>query len=315
MMQLLRVVPAGITHPFGDHRAVTQAFPAAIPSEQSDPFLMCDSYASESKGVQNDPDSFDVAWHPHRGMDILSYLKTGVGRHGDSMGNRETFATPGMQWISCGSGIEHAEGGGTPKGELISGFQIWINVPSEQKMADPRYGTEPPDAIPQVELSPGVHARLLAGNLGGSSGPFQTVQPVQMIDFELASGASLLHEIPAGMDTCMVYVYEGEGNIAGKPIGPKSIALFNASSDATRMFELTANGATSDSVSGAGGKLCAMIFAGNKLKEPIAWHGPIVMNTQKEIQQALHELRSGTFPPKRVEWDYRRLATRTEAEL
>lgn len=69
-----------------------------------------------------------VDWHPHRGMDILSYIKTGLGRHGDSMGNRETFATPGMQWISCGSGIEHAEGGGTAAGKVTKGFQLWINV-------------------------------------------------------------------------------------------------------------------------------------------------------------------------------------------
>ena len=102
-MDILRITPAGITHPFGDHRSVTQAFPSGIPSKESDPFLMCDFFAMPSNGVASDPDEFDVQWHPHRGMDILSYIKTGVGRHGDSMGNREEFETPGVSIsTSCG---------------------------------------------------------------------------------------------------------------------------------------------------------------------------------------------------------------------
>ena len=77
------------------------------------------------EGVVQHEDDFPIDWHPHRGFDICSYFKTGVGRHGDSLGNRETFSTPGMQWVSCGSGIEHAEGGGTPEGEMMSGFQLY----------------------------------------------------------------------------------------------------------------------------------------------------------------------------------------------
>ena len=321
MMEVIRIVPAGETRPFGDERTVKQAFPAAIPSVDSDPFLMCDSYAFKSEGVQADPDGFDIDWHPHRGMDILSYLKTGVGRHGDSMGNRETFATPGMQWISCGSGIEHAEGGGTPKGDVRKGFQIWINVPSERKMDDPRYGTEPPEAIPQVEVSTGVHARLLAGEHLGRSGRFRTVQPVQMIDFELEPGTSVTHAVPEGLDTAMLYVYEGAGTVAGRAVGAMSVALLDASgsgSGETRTFELSADAATAGSsvFSGSGGgKLCAMLFAGKKLKQPVAWHGPIVMTTQQELQQTFAELRSGAFPPKRVAWDYKRIAARSTSEL
>ena len=125
---------------------------------------MCDFFSMPSPGVSADPDHFPVDWHPHRGMDILSYIKTGLGRHGDSMGNRETFATPGMQWISCGSGIEHAEGGGTPAGQTNTGFQIWINVPAARKMDDPQYGTEDAAAIPQEEVGAGgAQARLMSG--------------------------------------------------------------------------------------------------------------------------------------------------------
>jgi quercetin 2,3-dioxygenase len=95
----------------------------------SDPFLMCDYFhMTETEPPVTNPDLFPIDWHPHRGFDIASYMKSGVGRHGDSLGNRETYETPGMQWMSTGSGVVHAEGGATPKGTMVQGFQIWINV-------------------------------------------------------------------------------------------------------------------------------------------------------------------------------------------
>jgi hypothetical protein len=111
LMDIKRITKHGITYPFGDDRSVFQAFPAGIPSKESDPFLMCDYFNMiESNGKAKNDDDFPIGWHPHRGFDIASYLKTGIGRHGDSLGNRESFNTPGMQWISVGSGVEHAEG-------------------------------------------------------------------------------------------------------------------------------------------------------------------------------------------------------------
>ncbi|ETW00747.1 hypothetical protein H310_07293 [Aphanomyces invadans] len=298
-MPLIRIANAGKVHPFGDERTVHQAFPAGIPSDESDPFLMCDNFAFESEGISSDKDDFPIGWHPHRGMDILTYIKTGVGRHGDSMGNRETFSTPGMQWISCGSGIEHAEGGATPVGEVEKGFQIWLNVPAAKKMDDPAYGTEPTSSIPTVELADGVQARLLAGPfLDGRTGAFKAVQPVQMVDFELEPGSKQSYSIPSGFDTCMLYVYEGSGRVGNKATGPNQIALFDATSDNTRGFELSA-GST---------KVAAMLFTGKKLNEPLAWHGPIVMNTRRQIQDTFDELRQGKFPPKRVPWDYKDLS-------
>lgn len=171
-MRSLGVRKAKVTHPTGDPKfSVMQPFPAAFAPEESDPFLMLDQFGpTVSTGIEQDPDSFPVAWHPHRGMDLLTYLTQGVGRHADSMGNRESFPAPGMQWISAGSGIEHAEGGGTPKGEVMHGFQIWVNVPSELKMNDPMYGTEPTENIPILENINGmigdVKGRLLAGAVG-----------------------------------------------------------------------------------------------------------------------------------------------------
>ena len=229
-MRILSIAPAGITHPFGDERTVMQAFPAGVSTEDADPFLMCDRYARVSTGVAKH-DDFPVDWHPHRGMDILTYMKSGVGRHADSLGNRCTFATPGMQWVSCGSGIEHAEDGATPEGTVRAGFQIWVNVPASRKMDDPRYGTVPPDELPLLELAPGARARLLAGALGERQGPFATVQPVQMIDFELAANASLVHDIPDGHTTCMLFVYAGAATVSGQLVDNEHVARFDATAD------------------------------------------------------------------------------------
>ena len=303
IMGVIKVVRAGVARPFGDERTVNQAFPNPIPAEEADPFLMCDNFAMMSEGKASHEDEFPVGWHPHRGMDLLSYIKQGVGRHGDSMGNRETFETPGIQWISAGSGIEHAEGGGTDAGEVMGGFQIWINVPSVRKMDDPRYGTHPPSDIPQIVLAEGAKARLLAGQLGddGESksevvGPFRTVANVSVVDFELEPGSALETTIPHGLNTAMLYIYEGSATqINGHPAPTQTIVQLDATDDTARGLSF---------VAGEDG-FAAILFAGERLNEPIAWRGPIVMNTNEELQQCFAELRSGRFPPKRVPWDYR----------
>lgn len=302
LMPIKTIAKQGITHPFGDHRSVKQAFPAAITSERSDPFLMCDYFDMvETEDMARHDDSFPIGWHPHRGMDIATYLREGTGRHADSLGNRETFDSPGMQWMSVGSGVEHAEGGGNDAGTHVRGFQIWINVPEGRKMDDPRYGTVPSEDLPTVALGDGVGTALvLAGDAYGVRGPFETVQHVQMIDFRVKGGASLEFGIAEGMDTAILYVYEGcLGSVNdGSDIQLGSVILLDADLDAIRGIKIE----TKNEEAGV------MLFAGKKLKEPIAWHGPIVMNTQEQIRTTLHEIRSGKFPPRRVEWDYKRMA-------
>jgi redox-sensitive bicupin YhaK (pirin superfamily) len=266
LLNIKLISKQGITRPFGDHRTVKQAFPAGISSELSDPFLMCDYFdMKETNGRAKHPDEFPIDWHPHRGFDIASYLKTGIGRHGDSLGNRETFDTPGMQWMSVGSGVEHAEGGANR-----------------------------------------VFARVLAGDTLGASGPFKTVQQVEMVDFELKPNASMEVEIGVGLDTAMIYIYEGSiDDLNGSgPLEAGTVVLMDADSNDRRGLRLST----------LADNACVMLFAGKKLNEPIAWHGPIVMNTQQQIREALNELRSGTFPPKRVEWDYKHLGAFPPAE-
>jgi redox-sensitive bicupin YhaK (pirin superfamily) len=202
-----------------------------------------------------------------------------------------------MQWISAGSGIEHAEGGGTPAGETQTGFQLWINVPSSMKMDDPSYGTHPAEDLTAVALEGGVTARVLAGPFRGSSGPFKTKVPVSLIHYELPEGATVVHAVPRGMDNAMLYVFRGSVNVGGTALLQHQVARLDASSDAVRTVTLTSG------EEGAG----VMLFAGKMLRQPIAWRGPIVMTTQAEVQDAFSDLRSGRFPPKRVAWDYRKL--------
>ena len=306
MMPIQKIVSHGVTHPFGDHRSVHQAFPAGIDTVDADPFLMCDYFDMiEQNGPSKHADDFPVNWHPHRGFDICSYLRSGTGRHGDSLGNRETFATPGMQWMSTGSGVEHAEGGATAAGTRVQGFQIWVNVPSLEKMKPPRYGTVPTEKLPLVQLNEKVQARILAGNLGEQYGPFETVQPVQMIDFEVSSGGEFSFDVTVGLDTAMLYVYEGSLRVNQESIAAEgNVVLLNATSSAHRGIALQADG---------DGK--ALLFAGKKLKQPIAWHGPIVMSTQQQVRETLRELQSGQFPPVRVDWDYKRIAAKPKDEL
>jgi quercetin 2,3-dioxygenase len=311
MMRVVELALAKKTFPTGNPDfAVMQAFPAGISAINADPFLMCDFFGpTPSNGKMSDPDKFEVPWHPHRGMDILTYMIEGVGRHADSLGNRAEFPSPGMQWISVGSGIEHAEGGGTPAGESMAGFQIWINVPSDQKMNPPRYGTEPPDSIPTLPLSTtsgGVNVRVLAGEYTGARGPFQTVQPVLLLDVRLQKNTLYDVDIDNLYDNCIVFVYKGRGEISSQEVTQYNVLRLDASHSFNRRISIS---------SGISDEMNILIFAGKKLNQPIAWHGPFVMTTSREIEQTLLEYRRGQFPPVRVSWDYKRIATKPKDEL
>jgi redox-sensitive bicupin YhaK (pirin superfamily) len=240
-------------------------------------------------------------------MDLLTYMIEGYCRHADSMGNRESFPAPAMQWTSSGSGIEHAEGGGTPEGMVNHGFQIWINVPSARKMDDPAYGTHPTSQIPlysHPQTAPGVQVRVLAGPFEHgdfkTTGPFQTVVDVQMLDVVLEPGATFEHVIPSIYDNCLVYAYGKKGimsKLSGTLIKPGQIARMDAS------------GLVRNVVLEAGHEgLRVMVFSGKMLRQAIAWHGPFVMTTQEEIRKAISEYQRGTFLRKRAAWDYKSIA-------
>lgn len=320
MMKIIASGRAKKVYPTGNPNfSVMQAFPAGLPAKDVDPFLMCDYFSFESTGQVVDEDEFPIDWHPHRGMDICTYLKQGVGRHADSLGNRETFKTPGMQWISVGSGIEHAEGGGTPLGQVEEGFQLWCNTPSLNKMDYPRYGTEDSSSLGYFEPTENVKLRILAGNIGGMKGifyvfslkrifimnlqaiftinylgRFQTFQPIEIIDLEFGQNTSYEHSVATIYDNCILFIYHGSGTISGSGFETNSVIRLDAGGS-ERKIQFSTKGTA----------MKVLLFSGKQIKEEIAWHGPFVMNTQKEIQKTIQEYQRGDFPPKRTPWDYK----------
>lgn len=189
-------------------------------------------YSKERKGKAKLEDDFSIGWHPHRGFDNATYLKTGVGRHGDSLGNRETFATPEMQWTSVGSGIVHAEGGATEKGKIFQEFQIWVNVPAVHKMDDPDFGTVSYEEMPVRSIGKESIARVLADPFGESKGPFQIKAHVLMVDFELQEDDGIDFEILYG-------AVDSINGSDGQRLEMGSIVMFDADSEDSRRMSIS----------------------------------------------------------------------------
>jgi len=284
---------------------VQQSMPAIVPEAEADPFLMCDEFGPtpSKKAYGNDTDAgFDVAWHPHHGMDILSYMVEGKGRHADSMGNRETFDSPGFQWMSVGSGIEHAEGGGTPAGENTHGFQIWLKMPKDKMKDEPRYGTVQPTDIPTVPLADGGVARVIAGPLGETVGPAQFAVTVQILDVELKPNEEFAYSRPDGIDNVMFYGFKGAAVLNGSDsIKAQQICRFDTQTGVAALLKAGADG------------FRMMVFAGKQTKEKLIWHGPFVCASKQQLMGCFQEYQQGKFPPVRVPWDYKD-ATKTPAD-
>lgn len=297
MMPVRYIRDAKTAHPTGDPSfEVKQCMPAAVPEDEADPFLMCDEFGPTlSKGAHgNDSDQgFDVGWHPHHGMDILSYIVEGKGRHADSMGNRETFDSPGFQWLSVGSGIEHAEGGGTPAGERTHGFQMWLRMPVARMEDDPRYGTVEPADIPVAKFQRG-QARVIAGSLGSIEGPAKFAVTVQILDVELEPGAEWAYSCPDEMDNVIFYAFKGRATInAGQTLRAQQVCRFDTSGPRTAALQAGPDGYR------------GLVLTGRRTREKIVWHGPFVCSSQATLRECFRKYQQGSFPPKRVSWDYR----------
>lgn len=297
LMKVLAVRRAKATNPTGDPSfTVQQCMPGAFAESETDPFLMCDECGPEDgEGAYGDDtdEGFDVAWHPHHGMDILSYIVEGIGRHADSLGNRESFEGPGFQWISVGSGIEHAEGGGTPVGRRFHGFQIWLRMPVANMEDDPRYGIVGPNEIPVVKLDKGL-VRIVSGSVGDVLGPARFAVTAQILHVELEPGADWVYELPSTMDNVIFYGFRGSGMINGDTeLKARHAARFDTSGARSATFSAGSQG--------YGG----MVFAGKMTKENILWHGPFVATSKQNLQSIFKQYQMGKFPPKRAAWDYR----------
>ena len=260
-----------------------------------DPFLLFDDFRGDH------PDDYlaGFPWHPHRGIETITYVLAGTVEHGDSLGNRGALGSGDVQWMTAGSGIMHQE---MPKGDAqgrMHGFQLWANLPARLKMTAPRYQDVSGTVIPEVIDDDGTAVRVVCGSFWGKTGPVDGIasEPSYL---DIRVPANLRKSLP--VDTyrhAFAYVFEGTGTFRGASdpfgvlverdddtivrdeVGNRSVVVFDSGDEVT--------------VQAGPQGIRFLLVSGKPLNEPVAWHGPIVMNTQGELREAIRQLRNGTF--------------------
>lgn len=244
-----------------------------------DPFLLLDDFHS------NNPEDYVAGfpWHPHRGIETITYMLHGEVAHGDSMGNKGVIGPGDVQWMTAGSGIIHEEMPHQSNG-LLWGFQLWANLPSAQKMMDPRYRDVTSDQIPTVSPVEGVTIKIIAGEAGGVKGPVQDiVTDPEYLDVSVAAGKVFSHNVKQGHNV-FAYIIDGECYFdvdEEKAIGSENLVIFGDGD--------------SLSVKTESEPVRFLLVSGKPIGESVAWYGPIVMNTEAELKLAFEEYRNGTF--------------------
>ncbi len=241
-----------------------------------DPFLLFDDFSSPNPADH----TAGFPMHPHRGIETVTYLLDGTVKHRDTTGAHGVLGPGDVQWMTAGSGILHEE---MPQQRArgIAGFQLWVNLPAKLKMTPPRYQEFAAADIPEVGVEAGVKVRIIAGAIGKVEGPVKGIAAAPVyLDVRLHAGTKFEHVLPATY-AAFIYVYDGEAAVGEQLIGHPMLAVLG-SGDAV-------------SVSAAGEGARFLLVAGKPLGEPIARHGPFVMNTRAEIEQTLKDLQQGTF--------------------
>jgi redox-sensitive bicupin YhaK (pirin superfamily) len=244
-----------------------------------DPFLLLDDFGSE------DPEDYVAGfpWHPHRGIETVTYVLRGEIQHGDSIGNTGVIGSGDVQWMTAGSGIIHQEMPQRYDGAM-RGFQLWVNLPAHSKMMPPRYRGIEAAEIPQVSLEGGGDVRVVAGDLGGTIGPVRDlVVEVEYLDVRLPPLGTFTRATEAE-HTAFAYVIEGDGQFTPGMTGELRIGH----------VAVYGRGGQVKIRAGAHG-VRFLLLRGEPIGEPIAWAGPVVMNTDQELRQAFEEYRQGTF--------------------
>ena len=267
-------------------------------TSEFDPFLLLDDFRNDR------PDDYQAGfpWHPHRGIETITYVLAGNVEHGDSLGNRGNLGAGDVQWMTAGRGIMHQE---MPQGDAagrMHGFQLWANLPSSLKMTAPRYQDVKAAEIPEVIDDDGTRVRVVCGEFWGKRGPIEGVAAdPRYLDIWVPSGKR--KTLPVEIERhAFAYVFEGSGNLRGAsaPFGVLTERTDGGNEIVTR--EQTGNRSLvlfdrGDEVTVQAGEqgIRFLLVSGKPIEEPVAWHGPIVMNTQAEIRQAMSDLRNGAF--------------------
>ncbi|WP_313035139.1 pirin family protein [Massilia alkalitolerans] len=243
-----------------------------------DPFLMLDAFGSDKAGdyIAGFPE------HPHRGFETVTYMLNGRMRHRDSAGNEGLVTNGGVQWMTAGRGVIHSEMPEQDEG-LMEGFQLWLNLPAKDKMMDPWYRDIPTEEVPRFTSDDGVTVQVIAGETHGVKGAVQREHTLPLyLDIEIPAGVSFEQPIPQGHNA-FLYVYRGEAVVEGKGVGKTRMAVLDnaAGADGVRIKAIEPTR--------------LILLAGRPLNEPIAQHGPFVMNTTEELYQAFDDFRAGRF--------------------
>jgi redox-sensitive bicupin YhaK (pirin superfamily) len=247
------------------------------PSEL-DPFLLLDDFRSD------DPKEYlaGFPWHPHRGIETITYVLAGTVEHGDSMGNRGVIGAGDVQWMTAGSGIIHQE---MPKGDAagrMHGFQLWANLPASLKMTTPRYQEVPAANIPEIKEADGASIRIICGRYGDVAGPVSSIaaDPIYL-DIEIPPNRE--KTLPVASDrSVFAYVFAGSGKFGDTTLSDnRTLVVFDGGEEVM--------------VQAGDGGIRFLLVSGKPLREQVAWQGPIVMNTREELRLAFEELEKGTF--------------------
>lgn len=263
-----------------------------------DPFLLLDDFHS------NRPSDYIAGfpWHPHRGIETITYVLDGRVEHGDSMGNRGEISSGDVQWMTAGSGIIHQE---MPKGgadENLRGYQLWANLPASHKMMEPRYRDVKSAQIPEVRLASGATVKVICGEVNGTSGPVgDIVIDPEYLDVSVPPQSAFHHQIKPG-HRVFAYVMEGNGyfderrdSYAFEVIGANYFDTRRECRVSAERIVLYEDTDAPIAVTTEKDPVRFLLVSGKPINEPVAWYGPIVMNTQEELKAAFEEYQNGTF--------------------
>jgi quercetin 2,3-dioxygenase len=266
-------------------------------TKEFDPFLLLDDFRNDNPAdyLKGFP------WHPHRGIETITYVLAGSVEHGDSLGNKGKMTAGDVQWMTAGSGILHQE---MPKGDKqgrMHGFQLWANLPASLKMTDPRYQDIPSSAIPEVTEDDGTTARIICGKFWGKKGPVEGVAAdPSYVDVSVPPNQHKRLKIEHTRNA-FAYVFAGSGTfrdasnpravLTEKVDKPDAKPVYDVSNHSLVLFD------RGDEITVQAGPegIRFLLVSGKPIEEPVAWYGPIVMNTQAELRDAMNELNEGTF--------------------
>ncbi len=244
-----------------------------------DPFLLLDHFGSDKPGDY----MAGFPWHPHRGIETVTYMLSGAVAHGDSLGNAGVIHSGDVQWMTAGSGIIHQEMPEEYNG-LMQGFQLWVNLPKSHKMMAPRYREIKSKNIPLIRQPGGVVIKIISGQIDGAAGPVQDlVVSIEYLDVTLPAGCIWQHPIMKGYKA-IAYVIDGSACFdreTTEPLTNEHLAIFQDGDEVI--------------ISAGKQETRFLLVSGKPLEEPVAWGGPIVMNTQEELNLAFTEFQQGTF--------------------